>query len=174
MNQMEQPQLYGIFPEWHIPFWQTKAFFWTILSVFALAILVLFYFIYRWYVAKKQPEIPYWQQTLSLITSLQQENYISPEQSKQCYFTLTAAIKSYLSKRFSYPIAQATDEQAAQYLETTDLSPQLKKQLQEILRGCMLIKFANQNALDEHVQHHLQLAHTVVTKTIPQPESKKS
>ncbi len=172
MNQMEQPQLYDIFPEWHIPFWQTNWFFWVITCSILLIAIGFFYLGYRWHTAKNKSETPYWQQTLSLIETLQQKEYTSTEHSKQCYFLLTAALKTYLNKRFAYPITSATDEQAAQHIDATDLDLKLKKNIQEIFRGCVLIKFANQQALDEQVQEHLTLAREVVQKTIPKIDSK--
>jgi len=171
MNQIKQPELYDIFPEWHVPFWQTSWFFWAIVCISTLLLIALLFLGYQWYKARNKSEIPYWQQTLLLIENLQQKKYSSPQQSKQCYFVLTAALKSYLNKRLGYPIANATDEQAAQYMDTTDLEPELKKHIQEILRGCVLIKFANQQALDEQVQEHIQLTKSVITATIPKAES---
>jgi len=171
MNQMEQPQLYDIFPEWHMPFWQTSWFFWATICSATLLLIALLFLGYQWYKARNKSEIPYWQQTLLLIENLQQKKYASTQQSKQCYFVLTAALKSYLNERFAYPIAGATDEQAAQYMEKTDLESELKKNIQAVFRGCVLIKFANQQALDEQVQEHLQLAKSVITATIPKPDN---
>ena len=87
---------------------------------------------------------------------------------------LTPALKQYLEDRFAYPIAHKTDEEAARYLENQQLAPNLTKNIQEILRGCLLIKFANEQALNEQIQAHLALAKETVISTIPEKTDKET
>lgn len=174
MNHMDHNGLYDIYSVWHVPFWQTGWFYWTIACLIAVICIASSLFIYRWY-KKRNPSITTpWAIALESITSLQGKRYTTQQEGKQCYFELTRTLKTYLQNRFAYPIACATDEQAARYLERTTLDHILRKNIQEILRGCLLIKFANQHAVDEQIQAHLALAKESVLKTIPQPTDQKS
>ncbi len=171
---MDQATLHDIYPIWHIPFWQTKWFFWGIVSLCILVCCLAVVGIYAWYQKRNKRVMTPWDTALQTINRLQNNNYTSQQESKQCYFTLTTALKQYLADRFAYPIAHQTDEEAARYLEKQSLDPQLKKNIQEILRGCLLIKFANQQAMNEQIQAHLALAKEIIVKTIPQTSDQKA
>ncbi len=171
---MDQNGLYDIYSVWHVPFWQTSWFYWTVISLVILLGVVLGWGAYRWYrLRNKQPITP-WQKALRIITKLQNQTYTTQQEGKHCYFVFTTALKQYLEERFAYPIAHKTDEEAASYLEQQQLEQNLKKNIQEILRGCLLIKFANEQAVSEQIQAHLALAKEIVVSTIPQKTDQKT
>ncbi|EKD48535.1 MAG: hypothetical protein ACD_64C00264G0013 [uncultured bacterium] len=171
-NQIE---LYDIYSTWHVPFWQTKWFYWTTIGfILALCIAALFSF-YQWYRKKQKRTTTPWDAALTIITQLQNKQYATQQDGKQCYYTLTSVIKTYLQNRFSFPVAHKTDEQVARYLDTIELDMKIKRNVQSILRGCLLIKFANEQAVNEQIQEHLKLAQELVITTIPQkPDQTKS
>lgn len=171
---MDKNGLYDIYSVWHVPFWQTSWFYWTMICLAIVLCVVLRWGAYRWYgLRNKQPITP-WQKALRSITKLQNKTYATQQEGKQCYFVLTTTLKQYLEERFAYPIAHKTDEEVAAYLEQQQLEQNIKKNVQEILRGCLLIKFANEQAVNEQIQKHLALAKETVVSTIPQKTDGKT
>jgi hypothetical protein len=171
---MDQNGLYDIYSVWHVPFWQTSWFYWAVIGLIILLCIVLVWSVYRWYRLRNRQPITSWEKALHIITKLQKKTYTTQQEGKQCYFVLTTILKQYLEERFAYPIAHKTDEEAASYLEHQQLEPNLKKNVQEILRGCLLIKFANEQAVNEQIQAHLALAKEAVLSTIPQKNDQKT
>ena len=171
---MDQNGLYDIYPVWHVPFWQTGWFYWTVISLTVLFCIVLGWGTYRWYRLRNEQPITPWEKALRIIAKLQNKTYAMRQEGKQCYFVLTTTLKQYLEERFAYAIAHKTDEEAARYLEQQRLDPNLTKNIQEILRGCLLIKFANEQALNEQIQAHLALAKETILSTIPPKTDQKT
>ncbi len=171
---MDKNGLYDIYSVWHVPFWQTSWFYWTVISLTILLCVMLVWGAYRWYRLRNRQPITPWEKALRIIAKLQNQTYTTQQKGKQCYFVLTTALKNYLAERFGYPIAHKTDEEAASYLEHQQLEPNLTKNIPEILRGCLLIKFANEQAVNEQIQAHLALAKETVLSTIPQKTDKKT
>ncbi len=171
MNGFDERGLYDIYSVWHVPFWQTGWFVWGIVSILALLFTTAFYFLYRWYQNKNIMPITPWEKTLQTITNLQKNSYTTKEDGKKCYFILTKALKSYFENRYQFPISTKTDEEAARYLEEQLRDNTIKKVLQDILQGCLLIKFANEQAMEEQIKKHLDQASKIVISTIPQKQS---
>lgn len=167
MNTFDQNGLYDIYPTWHVPFWQTNWFFWTIISAISITCLLLAYFLYCWYRAKQAKPLTPWEKALLAIAELQKHTYTNKEDGKQCYFVLTSALKKYLAERFAFPVDSKTDEEATKYLEDQSLPQDIKRGLQDILQGCLLIKFANEQAMEEQIAMHLAMANEMVKQTIP-------
>ena len=167
-NPLEQ--LHDIYSVWHVPYWQTSWFFWSCTIALTLTFSLILWAFYRHFLKKKKIPIPYWQQALNQITSLQKKHYRTKGDAKQCYFVLTSVIKQYLHKRYDFPIAAQTDDEAARYIEKQSLENKLKADLNNILKGCLLIKFANEQAMEEQVRKHLDLAQVVVKTTLPGPK----
>ncbi len=168
-NNLEQ--LHDIYSVWHVPYWQTSWFFWGCTVAGTLTFILLFWAFYRYFLKKKEMPIPYWQQALNQITSLQKKQYRTKGDAKNCYFVLTSVMKQYLHKRYDFPITAQTDNEAARYIEKQSLSNQLKNDLNGILKGCLLIKFANEQALEDQIRKHLDAAHLVVKTTLPERKS---
>jgi len=166
MHPLNEQGLYDIYSIWHVPFWQTKAFYYTVGSCIGIVLLMLTWGLIRWYRAKKIVPKTAWQLALDELHALQQKQYLSAEESKACYFAMTNIIKTYFIARFDYPLQGKTDDEVVQYLLSTEhhaLAPALK----EIMHGCQYIKFAHQTALHDTVMQHLAQCNTLITKTIP-------
>ncbi len=171
MNGLDERGLYDIYSVWHLPFWQTGWFFWGIVSVIVVSLTGAMYFLYRWYRNKNIKPITPWEKALQTIADLQKSSYETKEKGKQCYFILTGALKNYFESRYQFPISTKTDEEVSRYLEEQLIDNTMKKELQSILQGCLLTKFANEQAMEEQIKKHLDQATSIVRSTIPQKQS---
>ncbi len=168
---MDKNGLYDIYGIWHQPFWQTRWFFFVCVSVLAL-ILLLFavaigYRLYQW-ICRKQHTA--WEVALMKLEQLKKNHYATQDEAKQAYGVITAVLKEYLSKRYGWSVTSATDDELAQYVQSSSLSDELTQQIKTVLSGAVMIKFANQAALAPQVLADVDRAMHIVQVTIPQPK----
>ncbi len=169
---MDEKGLYDIYSVWHVPFWQTRRFFWSCVTATTLVCTALLWILYRWYRAKQRTVLTPWQHALEQLTALHKETYATKQQAKECYFAMTSILKTYLHARYQYDVLGKTDEELVSYLQKqSNVMPELPDTIQEICAGCLLIKFANQEALAEQITTHLNQSIELVKQTIPQEKS---
>jgi hypothetical protein len=174
MQEINEKGLYDIYSIWHVPFWQTKAFYITISIIVSSLLLVIIWLFARWYFRKKTVIKQPWEVALEQLHLLQQNSYQSKEEGKQCYFAMTSIIKNYLVIRFAYPLEGKTDDEMICYLANIPNHNALADELKEIIEGCIYIKFANQTAMQETIMKHLEQCTAIVKKTIPAQPSKSA
>lgn len=165
-------QLYDIYPLWHVPFWQTSLFY-TVIAIIGIIFLIsgIYYF---WKKRRKKNatiEVP-WQRALRELRALELKENSTKDDGKQCYFAMTEILKRYLHARFHLPVQGTTDDELVRYLKDSKQLPELVDAIHDIAQGCIYIKFANEQAMQEQIARHLALSITLVTQTIPR-ESKK-
>lgn len=164
-HPMNENGLYDIYSVWHVPFWQTSWFYTLMIAAgIALCALVIL-MVYKTFFAKKVAPLAPWQKALNDLYDLEQLDLSTQENGKQFYLKLTAILKQYLQDRFQLPLVAKTDAEMASYLQDSDLEKKYK--ISEICNGCVLIKFANQSAIEEQSKAHLNLALKLVSETIP-------
>lgn len=165
--QLDSNGLYDIYPLWHVPFWQTIWFYSAVIVIIALLFLVCMLFLYRKFLRRSVPLLPPWERALQALYKLQQQKYSSEEDGKLCYFKLTDIIKQYVQERFDIPMQGKSDQEALLFLENNNM-PLVYEPFKEIVQGCLYIKFANQQAMQEQIQRHIALAITIVNQTKPE------
>ncbi len=162
--QLDSNGLYDIYPVWHVPFWQTTWFYGAVIIIAALIFFGGLFFIVKKWFKKSAAVLPPWQRALQVLQQLQQKKYRSEHDGKQCYFKLTDTIKTYLQERFDFPMQGKSDQEALIFLESQNM-PVVHDALQEIVNGCLYVKFANQQALDEQIQRHIARAIEMINQT---------
>ena len=162
---LNDKDFYDIYTIWHVPFWQQPWFYWSIITLVTIIVLMLSIFIYKRYFAKAKAPLTAWQKALAELEYLKHKPVISQEDGKEFYFTLTAILKQYLHERFGYPLQGKTDSEMANYLKDSEL--ETKYQISDICNGCIVIKFANQQAMATQIQKHLATSIKIVQETIP-------
>ncbi len=172
-EQFDANGLYDIYSVWHLPFWQTRAFFLSVGILSALTICLCVWLIYRFVVRKQQKGRPAWQVALEALKQLQAKSYENKEEGKYTYFELSHVLKKYLAARYSIPIESQTDQELLASLEESQLPPVVKETLIGLGHGVELIKFANQEAVQEQIQRDINQAMQMVMETMP-VENKKS
>jgi hypothetical protein len=168
MNPLNDQGLYEIYSVWHVPFWQTRSFYLIIATLIVLSTVVAVVLLIRWYRKKQGAAQTSWQQALAQLATLQHRHYATKEEGKACYFAMTSILKEYLARRFDYPLPGKTDEEMVQYLAHS-AHPQLAHAIKPIIEGCVHIKFANEQALEQTIKKHLEQCGHIITSTIPTP-----
>lgn len=160
---MNEHGLYEVYDVWHVPFWQTKIFFY---SMVVLGLIILSFTI--WFVIKKfkkqKKQMP-WDSALQQLDALQQSD-ISIENGKEFYFTLTSILKKYLQDRYEYKLTHKTDAESIEYLEQNELLPNYLDDVRSIFSGIQIIKFANAQAAQEQMLNDLKISIMLVKKTV--------
>lgn len=161
---MQTNQLYDIYPVWHVPFWQTGWFVVLVMLTVLTLLGVLVWFIIKRHKARRALVTP-WDYALQQIAQLQQN--IAPEKSKQFYSSLSVILKKYLHARYSYDVESKTDQEVINYLQQQQFSVDLVTQLQAIMEGATMVKFANMQAIAQQMQQDIERSRSFVTQTIP-------
>ncbi len=167
MQSLNEKGLYDIYAMWHVPFWQTTQFYIAVSTICLIILSGIIWLFIRWYRKKNAVPKTAWENALDALQLLQQKKYLSKEEGKLCYFAMTSILKKYLATRFAYPLDGKTDEEMIFYLAKSTDQKMLADDLKEIIDGCLYIKFANAQAMQENITKHLEQSCMIVKKTIP-------
>lgn len=169
----EQTGLYGNYGIWHKPFWQTATFYRVIGATIFVSIILLCYLLIKKYRAyKKKKKVPAWQRALQELALLQKDNKITPVHGKEFYRIVTAILKNYLQEQFNFPLCSKTDAEVIVYLEKrVDIDPELLQTICVIFKGSVVIKFANERAIQEQIEHDYNRSVTIIKKMQQEKES---
>src|SRR5579885_440075 len=144
-----QQELYGIYPMWHVPFWQTTTFYVLMaLIISALLVTVIIVLIRR--AKARKNKLMIWDKALQELQEMRTQYDVT--QAKEYYAVLSLILKKYLHGRYGYDVYSKTDQELLEYLATTPFPPALIAQLQSIVEGSVLVKFANAQAIQEQMQ----------------------
>jgi fucose 4-O-acetylase-like acetyltransferase len=162
-------ELYGMYEMWHEPFWQTTYFLIAVGITAFSCVLVAGWFYYKKRRSKQMVQ-SCWQVALIRLQDLQKTDRITPDHCKEFYFVLTHILKNYLHERYNFDLVGKTDEEVITYLATTDFPPELLTMLESIFNGCVIVKFANMQAIQATIERDFAAADTLVKRTIPVTE----
>ncbi len=166
----EKTGLYGNYDIWHKPFWQTTTFYRISGLLLFISMLLLCYLLIKKYRARrKKKKIPAWQRALQELELLQKNNKIAPVHGKEFYRIVTAILKSYLQERFNSNLCSKTDAEVIASLEKrVDIDPELLQTICTIFKGSVVIKFANERAIQEQIEHDFNQSVMIIKKTMQQ------
>ncbi len=170
----EQTGLYGNYDIWHKPFWQTITFYRISgLLLFTSMLLLGYLLIKKYRVRKKKKKVPAWQHALQELKLLQKNNKVVPVHGKEFYRIVTAIFKSYLQEQFNSNLCSKTDTEVISYLEKrVDIDPELLQIIRTIFKGSVLIKFANERAIQEQIEHDFNQSVMIIKKTMQQEKER--
>lgn len=169
--QLDERNLYGIYHTWHVPFWQTDWFFYTVCMCGALIGLLFFVLLVRWFKKRKHVETP-WAKAVRLCEQLKAAPCNTQIDAKNIYCALTDILKEYSAARYAYDVRGKTDAQLVSFLKNNDFDALLVDHIQTIVDGALLVKFAKQDALQENIQKHIALCEIIIKQTIPDTKNK--
>ena len=168
-QNMNELGLYDIYGPWHVPFWQTNAFYGVMACVILLlAGLVCWYLIKR-YRARK-PALSCWERALSDLQQLDKDTMIREDLGKEFYGALTRVLKRYMHERYGLEGTEKTDDEFLKYLKKKEFSSDFLQEIQSIFEGSVVIKFANMSAARQQMERDLFNAIAFIKKTIPQSQ----
>lgn len=161
MNEM---QLYDIYEHWHLPFWQTSLFKMLVGAiVLALVVAAILLYYKRYYKAK---EIPAADRALSALSALEKTSITTKEDAQAVYFKLTDILKNFFQYHYGIPFRGMSDAEMIAALRTTPLPHQLMPSLEKMVDASMHVKYAQHDALQPELLHHISMAKNIIQKII--------
>jgi hypothetical protein len=162
-----QEQLYDIYGMYHVPFWQTNVFYWSVIFLLALFILGTgWYFFARW---RKRKQIKMaWDRALDQLQALKSSSKFQTAYAREFYQALTTIIKEYMQHRFEQPLTSMTDDECLQVLEHLELPHDIRHGMRDIFDGVVFIKFAHAQGTLDRMKRDIAVATILVRRTMPQ------
>ena len=172
MNPLEKYNMYDIYQQWHIPFWQTTFFYWFV-SIWIIALIgVILFFGLRWYHKKLALSKKPWEIALEKLSLLEKNRYTNQKEIKQCYFIMTSTVKTYLITQYNYPLHGKTDIEIITYIAQETKNKRISELLKEIMNGSLFIRFANAQTVEEQIRHDIQKSKEIIQQTISNDKPK--
>lgn len=161
MNEM---QLYDIYEHWHQPFWQTTIFkIVTGAFLIALLLFIIVFFFKRYY---KPKEIPASIRALHALNELEKKPIQTKEEAQASYFKLTDILKVFFEYRYQIPFTSMSDAEMIHALRSTQLPHLLMPSLEKMVDASMHVKYAQHNALQPELLHHITIAKDIIHKIL--------
>lgn len=172
MDQLASPELnkqglYDIYGGWHVPFWQTKNFYSAMVVLVVLLAGFGLWLLIRWYRLRKSIK-PYWQVALADLDQLKQKNIATVAHGKEFYGHLTVILKKYLYRRYGVDGSAKTDAEFLTTMTQLNIVPDIMEELRSIAAGGTIIKFANEQAVQDQIEQDFRRAVSLIKRTIPQ------
>lgn len=155
---MNGTKFYDIYDYIYVPFWKTTTFVIILATVLTIICTICLYFLVKRARNKSRitPAITPGEWALGELKKLTPQKYQTKEEFKLFYFELTRITKEYLEKQFSIDVVEKTDEELIAHLQAHNFPQNFIQKLETVLRGSLLIKFANAQALREQAQNDLK------------------
>lgn len=160
----QELQLFDNYGLWHVPFWH-KPWFIIVVTLSALILISLLLFLLFKFKPIKKKRLTRWQQTMHDLLHLQKGELHNIAQSSAFYASLTAIMKRYMSDLYAQDVKSYTDQQMLDYIASLDLFDAQKASLGQIFSAGELIKFANQDALEQQMQDDITFSISFVRST---------
>ncbi len=157
-------QLYDIYEHWHVPFWQTtlfKVLAGGILLMLIIAVILIYY--KRHY---KVQEVPAGQRALNALNALEKTSITTKEDAQAVYFKLTDILKNFFQHQYGIPFNGMSDAEMITALRTTPMPHQLMPSLEKMVDASMHVKYAQHDALQPELLHHISMAKNIIQKII--------
>lgn len=156
-------ELYDIYSVWHVPFWQTAWFTYTIV---ALLIVVIVVGAIVWYWRRYYPVADYRIVIEKKLRLLLNKQYESKEEIKHTYYLLTELLKEFLGTYYACSLRDKTDSEVVAVLKKQAVAPFVIDRMQEIEQAVLMIKFANMGAARESVYNNIQASISLIRDLI--------
>ena len=166
-EQFDENGLYDIYSIWHVPFWKTQTFLLIVGIISTVIIFTIVWFLFKKFKRIKKIERSAWDIALTSLKKLQDQTYTTKEEGKQVYFEITEILKRYIQSRYALDVHSRTDEELINFLHEQDLPIIVKTTIKKIGEGSLLIKFANQQAMQTQIDHDITLSIDMIRATIP-------
>jgi len=152
--------IYGF---WHIPFWQTGWFWWSLFAVVVLLFALFLGLRVRHFSCKRKEMTK--RDIRAEISALSVEEGVTKEEAKQFYFKLTSLLKYYFSEQSEVPLIDKTDREVVRALEKQGLFSAHFEVIHAIFTGGERIKYAGEAALYEQLLRDKNNAIIIIKQT---------
>ena len=169
-TQLDALGLYDIYDVYHVPFWQTVWFYYSVLAVCVFLFLSLvsftaFIFIRR----RRKKSISSWEKALHELAILEQQKIMQPVTCDQFYECVTRITRVYLSERFNIDVLSNTDDEMCAYIQKSDDSS--LKSLDTVFNAGIMAKFARSSFTLQQIEKDYTKVKQFVIQTIPKEQN---
>ena len=121
---------------------------WGWIALCIVTLLVVVYLVIRWFSRRNKKEVltllSAYEKATSMLQELETEQLIKEQRYNYLYTELSSILRHFLEGQFGYRAPLQTTEEFLHSLKShPELSDEQKKELQQFLRDCDLVKFAN-------------------------------
>jgi len=163
MQRMDE-QLYDIYTQWHVPFWQ-KNMFWLTFGL-CLAVLVSM-LIWRFIICRirKKSTVPYPVIARNSIKKLNASKYAYPQHAAVFYAMLIDILKKYLTAHYSRDFVSKTDQECLDVLMSVAHNKQICDTVGRVLNGSLTVRFAQARVVEQMIHDDVSRALQIITIT---------
>lgn len=165
---MNSVGLYEIYDFWHVPFWQTTWFRYTVLGCTVFALIGLALFFWRLYSGRRKKRLV-WDVALEELALLKTLSLENAENRRVAYDAMTRIVKSYLTQRYGWDLVGLTDNEAVVFLYEKQVDHRIAKAFESVVFGCVMIKFAQESSIRDKVVADIAVCEEIIRATIPSP-----
>ena len=143
------------------------SYLWLIIWV---AIVLIAFFIIRWMIAKKtkgdaEEKLDFQQQTIRALEELKRKQLWLQNKEKEHYSELSFLLRSYFSHCYQLNLLEKTTHETLLLLNQLKLEPSKINEIQFLLNGADMVKFAKSRPDEDHNVALLERAKTIVQNT---------
>lgn len=167
MKINETTGLYENYGLWQVPFWQKDSFKVACTVAGVVLCLVLIFLCVRVYKNyKKRKKLSAWDQALFDLEALNKNQKVHVVHGKEFYLAVSDILKKYLTARFKYDVLAMTDAEVVEYLKVHHGDPVIVGEIETVLHGGVIIKFANVQAAQEQINQDYERVVEIIKSTI--------
>jgi len=159
-----QDQIYDIYAQWHVPFWQTQWFFYILLFGGICILTLLCWYIVIQYKRNRKRD-PYWVVAYQSVKKLQSSGHVQPSKASQFYTDLIGITKVYLAEHYNKNFTSKTDLECLALLRTVASSKDVCSLAEGILNGSHSIRFAKACAIQKIMDDDISKVFKLITIT---------
>lgn len=160
---MNELQLYDIYEQWHVPFWQTQWFKVTALVFGILLTSILFYILFKKYY--KKYNVSPTQRALRDLELLRNKKIITREDAHSVYFSLTSILKTFFQSHYKQRFESMSDYEMIANLRINAMPSEQLSELEQIVNASLSVKYARENALHDDVMRAITAAMAIIKQT---------
>ena len=157
-----QQDLYDIYGTWHVPFWQTQFFMWSMAILAGIIFLLLLLFLFKKYYKKRSLSAS--QKALHALVMLAKKEITSRADAQAAYFSLTDILKCFFQACYGLPFESMTDQEMVASLRAIGADQTIIEAMDDLVNSSLSVKYAQEDALQKDLRRHIQRATTVVQR----------
>lgn len=160
MENQEIP-LFDIYDYMYVPFWQQRWFYYLMLIMGFMLVGIGLYLIVKMFLSRAATRKKPWEIAIEQVKALDYRK----TKHKELYFRLTDILKTYFTLRYGVPLRDKTDQEVIAILENGLLPSQSQELIKEVFSAPLFIKFANEQAGFERMQHDIAASIALIEQT---------
>lgn len=167
LSQNPHEQLYDIYLQWHVPFWQTSWFIYTMIVLGIGTCVILGWRVMTYIRSRKQAKDPYWVAARKAIDQLQKSEHASCDAADRFYAVLIMIVKRYLSEHYRCNFSSKTDPECINLLQEVARDEHVCEIVTHVLNGSLTVRFAKEQVVAQMMEDDMSRVCRLIDYTRP-------